>query len=483
MVLVHRVASSLMKRSRSNSKGDEDTASSADPTSSSDLKDETELNSHEMVHLGTMHRNVVPQRCIQLRHGYLFVSQGSVVHFEGDAIVNAANEGGLGGSGVDGAISNAGGDSLYEARKALPVLGTTPNLRNKRIRTGCAVITVGGELIAQWCIHAVGPNYRVSMSLGLSEDACDDLLRSAFKESMERAREHNVRTLAFSLISAGVFRGVKSVAEVLKIGLDTICDNSYDGLQEVHMVGFTESEISTLEKLCDEKEKQVEPDAKEGGIKEAEDTSSADPTSSTPTSILVGQMRRLRPGKSYRKGLKRPPDRNNCYMCFLLVLAYQPSFRTLAFKHVEDEPAAITVNSSFIDLFYSMVRDVTHGKAINVWQNHDWLWDKMVARPLFVGVQGDRLNDHQDSGEALRKMLDCMRDVAVSATQVVVEEWVQCSTCGNTYLIATSTSGTIELCFPAAPSSTAITTASLLETYLYPVNVEKKMLQHRTTQL
>lgn len=49
------------------------------------------------------------------------VSQGSVVDFEGDAIVNAANEGGLGGGGVDGAINAVGGEALYQARKALPV--------------------------------------------------------------------------------------------------------------------------------------------------------------------------------------------------------------------------------------------------------------------------------------------------------------------------------------------------------------------------
>lgn len=49
------------------------------------------------------------------------VSQGSVVDFKGDAIVNAANEMGLGGGGVDGAINAAGGEALYAARKAMPV--------------------------------------------------------------------------------------------------------------------------------------------------------------------------------------------------------------------------------------------------------------------------------------------------------------------------------------------------------------------------
>ena len=88
------------------------------------------------------------------------ISQGSVVNFRGGAIVNAANNGGLGGGGVDAAVNKAGGQKLRAAREALPELacgGTVAGhkLKGTRIRTGGAVITTGGDLKAEWCIHAV----------------------------------------------------------------------------------------------------------------------------------------------------------------------------------------------------------------------------------------------------------------------------------------------------------------------------------------
>lgn len=59
------------------------------------------------------------------------ISQGSVVDFSGDAIVNAANCGGLGGGGVDGAVNSRGGPKLKEARRQLPV-----DENGDRIKTG-----------------------------------------------------------------------------------------------------------------------------------------------------------------------------------------------------------------------------------------------------------------------------------------------------------------------------------------------------------
>lgn len=72
--------------------------------------------------LGHQWRGVTPCKIINLTSGKLFVSQGSVVAFEGDAIVNAANKGCLGGGGVDGAITSAGGEELARARQNLPIL-------------------------------------------------------------------------------------------------------------------------------------------------------------------------------------------------------------------------------------------------------------------------------------------------------------------------------------------------------------------------
>merc|ERR1719193_167112 len=90
--------------------------------------------------------------------GFIVASAGSVVNFAGNAIVNAANQGCLGGGGVDGAISSAGGRALYEARSKLPLVDGKGAVR---CPTGEARLTIGGNLKANYCIHAVGPNYRM----------------------------------------------------------------------------------------------------------------------------------------------------------------------------------------------------------------------------------------------------------------------------------------------------------------------------------
>ena len=71
------------------------------------------------------------------------------------------------------AITSAGGDGLRRARKALPVLKGS---KGKRCRTGDAKLTIGGELNAKWCIHAVGPSYLVINDLGKDMREGDALL-------------------------------------------------------------------------------------------------------------------------------------------------------------------------------------------------------------------------------------------------------------------------------------------------------------------
>mmetsp|Transcript_13339 Transcript_13339/g.15245 ORF Transcript_13339/g.15245 Transcript_13339/m.15245 type:complete len:245 (+) Transcript_13339:311-1045(+) len=181
---------------------------------------------------------VTPLAVYLLKNGAkLVISKGSVVEFSGDAIVNAANRGGLIGGGVDGAIARAGGEELAKAREALPTMED-----GSRIKEGGAVITVGGSLNARYCIHAVGPDY---MMLD-DKDKGNQLLYSAYKEAMTRAKEKELKTIAFSLISAGIYRGDCSLDHVLSIGLKSIAANTYDGLDEVHLVGFTMKEIKAL---------------------------------------------------------------------------------------------------------------------------------------------------------------------------------------------------------------------------------------------
>lgn len=153
-------------------------------------KRKDEILRKQEIPLNKPYRNIVPIKMIVLSSGTkLVVSQGSVVNFDGDAIVNAANEHCLGGGGVDGAISLAGGSELLNARLQLPVLKVSGKT-DLRCETGDAKITIGGQLLAKYCIHAVGPDYGTLLASGGSLSDCDDLLRSAYTSAMERAKEN-----------------------------------------------------------------------------------------------------------------------------------------------------------------------------------------------------------------------------------------------------------------------------------------------------
>lgn len=208
----------------------------------------------------------------------LHIARGSVLDFAAPAapkrvgaIVNAANKGCLGGGGVDGAINDAGGPKLWEDRKALPVRkGTT------RCPTGGAVVTGPGDygsLNVPYVIHAVGPNYSVYNNFSKP----DARLRSAYQESLERCKETGITDVGFSLLSAGVFRGDRSLKDVLTISLQAIKDwvvhemeeeqdsitcaaNATSGdeqpsqshrLRSITLCGYSKKEVTTLMNACE----------------------------------------------------------------------------------------------------------------------------------------------------------------------------------------------------------------------------------------
>jgi len=187
----------------------------------------------------------------------LCCSLGSVVEFgagpcEVGAIVNAANEDCQGGGGVDGAISNVGGQQLAEMRAALPVL---PNTGGVRCRTGDAVRTQlqdkdgrFGSLRVSCVIHAVGPDYHdiEDAERGDVDSIFDERLRNAYCAAMREARTGSVETIGFSLLSAGIFRGRRSLRDVLTVAVEAIWENAFVGLNEAHLVAFTRQEMNEL---------------------------------------------------------------------------------------------------------------------------------------------------------------------------------------------------------------------------------------------
>jgi len=183
----------------------------------------------------------------------LIIASGSVVDFtypERGAIVNAANEQCLGGGGVDGAITTAGGSLLQQDRQALPIVAGG----NIRCPTGEAKLTSCppnksyGTLGVQHVIHAVGPCYPEYPSF----EVPDALLRDAYQASIQCAMKARLETICFSLLSAGVYRGKRSRQDVLRIGVKSICDTweeteqSPPSLKNVFMCAFSQAEVDTL---------------------------------------------------------------------------------------------------------------------------------------------------------------------------------------------------------------------------------------------
>ena len=112
-----------------------------------------------------------------------------ITKLDTDAIVNAANEGLWEGGGVCGAIFREAGSA--ELTKACNAIGGC--------KTGNAVITPGFKLPAKYVIHAVGPQW----TDGNHNEP--KLLYSAYKQSLILAKENNLHSIGFPLISAGIY--------------------------------------------------------------------------------------------------------------------------------------------------------------------------------------------------------------------------------------------------------------------------------------
>ncbi|MFC7393895.1 O-acetyl-ADP-ribose deacetylase [Scopulibacillus cellulosilyticus] len=129
----------------------------------------------------------------------IHVVQGDITRVTVDAIVNAANNGLLGGGGVDGAIHRAGGSEiLEECKKIREKQGGCP--------TGEAVITTAGRLNAKYVIHTVGPVWQG----GKHQEA--QLLRNCYQNVLQLADQYHVETIAFPNISTGVYHFPKPLA-------------------------------------------------------------------------------------------------------------------------------------------------------------------------------------------------------------------------------------------------------------------------------
>eukprot|EP00966_Prymnesium_polylepis_P222829 5154766-Prymnesium_polylepis.1 len=173
----------------------------------------------------------------------LTIAWDGVTNCTTGAIVNAANEGCLGGGGIDGRICDLGGPALAAARRALPTLDGIDH--GPRCKTGDAKITIAGALPCEWIIHAVGPIFHSFPPF----DHKISLLANAYKRTLEIARDKGLTKVAFCIISAGIFRGGCPIEEIIKTGITAIAANVYLELKRVYFCAYTAQEQAATNRV------------------------------------------------------------------------------------------------------------------------------------------------------------------------------------------------------------------------------------------
>jgi O-acetyl-ADP-ribose deacetylase (regulator of RNase III) len=151
----------------------------------------------------------------------ILVERGDITDYEVDAIVNAANTHLWMGAGVAGAIKRKGGTIIEEEA-----------VRQGPIEAGEVVVTVAGNLLAGYVIHAA--------VMGQDLQSSADVVRRATLATLRRAEEMRLHTLAFPAFGTGVGRmAPKESAEAMVGALRAhLAEVQASSLRRIHLVPF-----------------------------------------------------------------------------------------------------------------------------------------------------------------------------------------------------------------------------------------------------
>ncbi|MEE9164727.1 MAG: O-acetyl-ADP-ribose deacetylase [Nitrospinota bacterium] len=169
---------------------------------------------------------------IKIDSSLLELVEGDITKQDTEAIANAANSSLAGGGGVDGAIHKAGGPTIMDE---CGKIGGCP--------TGEARLTTGGNLMAKYVFHAVGPIYRGGAH------GEPELLKNAYLSCLKLASENAIKSIAFPSISTGVYG--YPIEDAAKIALTTVIDylKTHQEINLVRFVLFGSGAYSKYEKV------------------------------------------------------------------------------------------------------------------------------------------------------------------------------------------------------------------------------------------
>jgi O-acetyl-ADP-ribose deacetylase (regulator of RNase III) len=162
----------------------------------------------------------------------LTVVRGDITRQQVDAVVNAANRAMRGGGGVDGAIHRAGGPAVLE-----DCIARFPH----GLATGEAGWTTGGNLPARWVIHVVGPNFTAG-------ERDRSLLTSCYANALHVADELGARTVAFPLVSAGIYGW--PLEDAVAAAVDTLRATPTE-VEEARLVAFSDATYDLVKAALD----------------------------------------------------------------------------------------------------------------------------------------------------------------------------------------------------------------------------------------